>query len=113
MKHHLAKISHGIWLPDDNADDFLSDEGPYEPERLYLFHATPLALNFHVIKNKKEMKLSIPISNWIMDATSDSMLLPTVFKTYHKNVIGLPFLVSSDFDYVFDDYNQKFYFVSR
>ena len=72
--------------------------------------------------NLDSSTLSIPVSNWVLQPSTaadiykdhdGNIILPTIFVTYDKNVLGLPFLSSPFVNYVFDDESKKLFFVKN
>ena len=51
------------------------------------------------------IRIVIPGDRWCVDGSGR-----TIFATYHKNVLGLPFIMSGDM--IFDDANKRMYFNS-
>lgn len=123
LKYQLEYTTKGVWLPDD-----VVDPSNYGSERLFVYSSilqnnTSLKINFQVMtdNNSNSSIFSIPVSNWMLQPSSGNLhqdhdgntLLPTIFVTYDKNVLGLPFLSSSCVNYVFDDENKKLFFVQN
>jgi len=113
LKHQLSEVSGGIWLPHQE-----NDRNNYGTERLYIPRNSTNNLIFSSLKvsfQKCSKDKFVPVPNWLILGVKNenqSDLIPTIFETYHKNVLGLPFLSSPNFDFIFDDTKLRLYLVS-
>jgi len=88
----LAVSTSGKWRPPDDEEEY---ETLYVPFRPYNAPSLRVWLALDVF-------VEIPGTSWVLYNNGT-----TIFSTYTKNVLGLPFLSSSDF--LFDDTNQLLY----
>jgi hypothetical protein len=114
---NLAKVTGGMWLPNDEPDP-----ANYGVERLYVPFGASDAPEWKVALRRGGgdddagvLDVKFPGWKWVIksfkDAPREDGLFPTIFVTYEKNVLGLPFLSPTDVNLVFDDELLELFFV--
>jgi len=114
---NLKIVTGGLWLPDEDPD---SDEF-----RLFIpdYWTPHSALDLVIALSTKSgvATVSLPGGSWVVHpyVTDDGEVIRyegfrrTIFCSYHKNVLGLPFLSAPGIEFVFDDRKELLYLVER
>ena len=131
IQHNLAKSTGGLWISKlDLLDMFptfaLDDRFFHDDEHTMKFLVVPTAFAQHdkhtandddtsktdlIVELSSTVHVRIPTNRWILPpAKSDNeepqLFVPTIFFTYAKNVLGLPFILATE-GMAYDDENHS------
>jgi hypothetical protein len=104
---HLTHVTGGKWHEekDDDGNTSCTTAAVTTSKRLYVpfppFHAPPLRIWLTV-----DVFVDIPGPSWVLDTNGT-----TIFSTYVKNVLGLPFITNCDF--IIDDRTTTLYVLTN